>query len=154
MRSIVLCSLFAFALGAASAQAADKPAKAEKAADKAEKAADKAEKSADKAEKSADKAEKAAAKADKKAGAEVTLSGDMMCAKCELKEAPKCQNVLKVTDGGKDTLYYLAANKVSKANHEAVCSGTKPAMVKGVLSEEGKGADKKKVLTASEIKIQ
>jgi hypothetical protein len=149
MRSIVLCSLFAFALGAASAQAADKPAKAEKAADKAEKAADKAEKSADKAEKSADKAEKAAAKADKKAGAEVTLSGDMMCAKCELKEAPKCQNVLKVTEAGKETKYYLAQNEVAKSNHEHVCSAPEKATVKGVVSEEGG----KKILTASQIKF-
>ena len=102
----------------------------------------------------------APAKADSKAadvkhkGKEVSLQGDLGCAKCNFKTAKECQNVLKVTDGGKDTLYYLAANKISKENHEAVCSGTKPAMVKGVLSEEGKGADKKKVLTASEIKIQ
>ena len=127
MRSIVLCSLFAFALGAASAQAADKPAKAEK----------------------TEKAEKAAAKADKKAGAEVTLSGDMVCAKCELKEAPKCQNVLKVTDGGKETKYYLAQNEVAKSNHEHVCSAPEKATVKGVVSEEGG----KKILTASEIKF-
>ena len=92
--------------------------------------------------------------APKHKGKEVSLQGEMGCAKCNFKTTKECQNVLKVTDGGKDTLYYLAANKVSKANHEAVCSGTKPAMVKGVLSEEGKGADKKKVLTASEIKIQ
>ena len=123
MRSIVLCSLFAFALGAASAQAADKPAKAEK----AEKAAPKAE----------------------KAGAEVTLSGDMMCAKCALKEAPKCQNVLKVTDAGKETKYYLAQNDVAKSNHEHVCSAPEKATVKGVVSEEGG----KKILTASQIKF-
>ena len=109
MRSIVLCSLFAFALGAASAQAADKPA-----------------------------AEKPAkAKTEKKAGGEVTLSGDMVCAKCELKEAPKCQNVLKVTDAGKETKYYLAQNEVAKSNHEHVCSAPEKATVKGVVSEEG-----------------
>ena len=87
-------------------------------------------------------------------GKEVSLKGDLGCAKCNFKTAKECQNVLKVTDGGKDTLYYLAANSVSKENHDEVCSGTKPAMVKGVLSEEGKGADKKKVVTASEIKFQ
>ncbi|HET6149359.1 MAG TPA: DUF6370 family protein [Polyangia bacterium] len=92
--------------------------------------------------------------AHKHKGKEVSLQGDLGCAKCNFKTAKECQNVLKVTDGGKDTLYYLAANTVSKENHEAVCSGTKPAMVKGVLSEEGKGTNKKKVLTASEIKFQ
>ena len=87
-------------------------------------------------------------------GKEVSLKGDLGCAKCNFKTAKECQNVLKVSEAGKDTLYYLAANSVSKDNHSEVCSGTKPAMVKGVLSEEGKGADKKKLVTASEIKFQ
>lgn len=107
-------------------------------------------------------APKAEAKAEAKAadsaaapkGKEVTLNGDLGCGKCNFKTTKECQNVLKVSDGGKDTLYYLAANTVSKESHSEVCSGTKPAMVKGVLSEEGKGAHKKKVVTASEIKIQ
>jgi hypothetical protein len=132
MRSIVLSSLLAFAL-ATSAQAADKPAKAEK-AEKAEKAAPAAK---------AEKAEK------KPAGGEVTLAGEMMCAKCALKEAPKCQNVLKVTDAGKETKYYLAQNDVAKSNHEHVCSGPEKATVTGTVSEEGG----KKVLTASAIKF-
>ena len=86
-------------------------------------------------------------------GKEVTLSGDLGCGKCNFKTTKECQNVLKVSDGGKDVMYYLAKNDVSEKNHEAVCSGTKPAMVTGVLSEEGKGAKKKKLLTASAIKI-
>jgi hypothetical protein len=99
----------------------------------------------------AEKAEKApkAAKAEKPAGAEVTLSGDMMCGKCVLKETAKCQNVLKVTEAGKETKYYLAQNEVAKTNHKHVCSSTDKATVKGTVSEEGG----KKVLTASEIKF-
>ena len=92
--------------------------------------------------------------AQKHQGKEVSLKGDLGCAKCNFKTAKECQNVLKVSEAGKDTLYYLAANSVSKDNHSEVCSGTKPAMVKGVLSEEGKGAEKKKLVTASEIKFQ
>jgi hypothetical protein len=127
MRSIVLSTLFAFALGS-TALAADKPA--EKAAEKPA------------------KAEKAAPAAEKKpAGGEVTLSGDMMCAKCALKEGAKCQNVLKVTDAGKETKYYLVHNEVAKSNHSHVCSATEKATVKGVVSEEAG----KKVLTASKI---
>jgi hypothetical protein len=86
-------------------------------------------------------------------GEEVTLKGDLGCGKCSFKTTKACQNVLKVTEGGKDVMYYLAANAVSEQNHEAVCSGVKPATVKGTVSEEGKGAKKKKVLVASEIKI-
>lgn len=86
-------------------------------------------------------------------GSEVTLKGDLGCGKCNFKTTKECQNVLKVTDGGKPSMYYLAKNDVSEKNHEAVCSGTKPATVTGTVSEEGKGAKKKMVLTATAIKI-
>jgi hypothetical protein len=124
MRSVVASTVFAFAISlGASALAADKaekPAKAEK-----------------------------AAKGDKKGG-EVTLSGEMVCGKCTLHETTKCQNVLKVTDAGKETKYYLAQNDVAKSNHEHVCSAPEKATVKGTVSEDGG----KKVLTASEIKFE
>jgi hypothetical protein len=84
-------------------------------------------------------------------GKEVTLSGDLGCGKCNFKTTKECQNILKVSEGGKDVMYYLAKNDISEKNHEAVCSGTKPATVTGVVSDEGKGAKKKKLLTASAI---
>jgi hypothetical protein len=140
--SLVIGLAFVFTLSAG-ARAADKESAAKAAT--APKAETKAEAKAE--AKTTDSA--AAPK-----GKEVTLNGDLGCGKCNFKTTKECQNVLKVTDAGKDTLYYLAANSVSKENHSEVCSGTKPAMVKGVLSEEGKGAHKKKVVTASEIKIQ
>ena len=128
MRATFLHATFAFviALGAASAQAADKPA----------------------AEKPA-KADKAAKPDKKPAGPEVTLSGEMVCGKCTLNETKKCQNVLKVTEAGKETKYYLAQNEAAKTNHEHVCSAPAKATVKGVVSEDAG----KKVLTASEIKF-
>jgi hypothetical protein len=86
-------------------------------------------------------------------GKEVTLKGDLGCGKCNFKTTKECQNVLKVTDGSKASMYYLAKNDLSEKNHEAVCSGSKPATVTGTVSEEGKGAKKKLVLTASAIKI-
>jgi hypothetical protein len=86
-------------------------------------------------------------------GKEVTLSGDLGCGKCNFKTTKECQNVLKVSEGGKDVMYYLAKNDVSDKNHDEVCSGSKPATVTGVVSDEGKGAKKKKMLTASAIKI-
>ena len=124
MRALVSSTVFAFAIAlGASALAADKaekPAKAEK-----------------------------AAKGDKKGG-EVTLSGEMVCGKCTLHETTKCQNVLKVTDAGKETKYYLAQNDVAKTNHEHVCSAPEKATVTGVVSDEGG----KKTLTASAIKFE
>ena len=87
-------------------------------------------------------------------GKEVTLSGDLGCGKCNFKTTKECQNVLKVSEGGKDVMYYLAKNDVSDKNHDEVCSGTKPATVTGVVSDEGKGAKKKKMLTASAIQIK
>jgi hypothetical protein len=126
MRAILASTAFAFVIALGAAQAADK-------ADKADKPA---------------KAEKAA-KGKAAAGAEVTLSGEMVCAKCTLNESKKCQNVLKVTEAGKETKYYLAQNETAKANHEHVCSAPEKATVKGTVSEEAG----KKVLTASEIKF-
>jgi Family of unknown function (DUF6370) len=87
-------------------------------------------------------------------GKEVTLSGDLGCGKCNFKTTKECQNVLKVSEGGKDVMYYLAKNEVSDKNHDEVCSGSKPATVTGVVSDEGKGAKKKKVLTASAIQVK
>jgi hypothetical protein len=85
---------------------------------------------------------------------EVTLSGDLGCGKCNFKTTKECQNILKVSEGGKDVMYYLAKNDVSNKNHDEVCSGSKPATVTGVVSDEGKGAKKKKLLTASAIQIK
>jgi hypothetical protein len=99
----------------------------------------------------ADKDPAKAAKAEKKPAAEeVTLNGEMVCAKCVLHETKQCQNVLKVAEGGSETKYYLAQNKTAKDNHEQVCSGAAKATVTGKVSEKAG----KKVLTASSIKYQ
>jgi hypothetical protein len=82
------------------------------------------------------------------AAKEVTLKGTFECAKCELHETDKCQNVLKVTENGKDTLYYLNQNKVSKAAHSMICGKPKEGVsVTGVVSEK----DGKKVIEASKV---
>jgi hypothetical protein len=105
-------------------------------------------------DKAAAKPAAAAAKEDKAArkpaAGEVTLSGEMVCGKCVLHETKKCQNVLKVTEAGSETKYYLADNKVAKDNHEQVCSGTAKATVTGKVKEK----DGKKLLTASTIKYE
>lgn len=85
-----------------------------------------------------------------KAAKEVTLKGTMVCAKCTLHEGEKCQNVLKVKAGGKETAYYLAENAIAEENHDKVCSEPAKATVKGTVGE----AEGKKTLTASSIKYQ
>jgi hypothetical protein len=126
MRSVLLATAFAFvvALGSATARGEDKAPAA-----------------------GAAKAEKTEKKA---AAGEVTLNGEMVCAKCVLHEAKKCQNVLKVTESGAETKYYLADNKTAKDNHEQVCGGAAKATVTGKVKEKAG----KKVLTASSIKYE
>ena len=55
------------------------------------------------------------------ASTETTLTGTMVCAKCKLHEADKCQNVLQVEKDGKTVNYYLTQNKVSKDFHPNIC---------------------------------
>ena len=80
---------------------------------------------------------------------EVTLKGELVCAKCSLNkaDAKECQDVLLVKDAkGKTTEYYIAKNKVSQESGEA-CTQTIPATVIGSVSEK----DGKTWLTASKI---
>jgi hypothetical protein len=81
------------------------------------------------------------------ASAQVTLQGDLTCAKCGLHEASSCQSVLVVKEGGKDIKYYLAKNAVAAAEHEKVCGGSVSATVTGTVSDE----DGRKVLTATTV---
>lgn len=80
---------------------------------------------------------------------EVTLSGKATCAKCDLKTADKCQNVLQVTKDGKTTTYELMGDK-SKAFHKEVCSESKEATVTGTVSEK----DGKKTITVAKIEAK
>lgn len=79
--------------------------------------------------------------------AEVTLKGSLACAKCTLKKADKCQDVLTVTDDkGAATEYWIAKNEaIEKAGHQ--CSKTVDATVTGEVTEK----DGKKWIAASNI---
>ena len=76
---------------------------------------------------------------------EVTLSGQ--CAKCSLGITKSCQNALVVKQDGKETVYLLAENDVSKKFHDELCSDTKALKVTGIVSEK----DGQKIITASKI---
>ena len=80
---------------------------------------------------------------------ELTLKGEMVCAKCYLNkpDASECQDVLLVKDAkGATTEYYITKNKVSQESGEA-CTQMIPAVVVGTVSEK----DGRKWLTASKI---
>ncbi|MFA6544556.1 MAG: DUF6370 family protein [Limisphaerales bacterium] len=68
-------------------------------------------------------------------GKSITLSGKGCCAKCCLKEAGECQNVLTVEKDGKKTKYYLAQNEVSKGFHSEICKTVKDITVTGTCKK-------------------
>jgi hypothetical protein len=87
-------------------------------------------------------------KSDKVGAAEVTLKGDLTCARCGLHEGTVCQNVLRVKEAaGAEAKYYLAKNAVAEENHGKICGGSAPATVTGRVSSEGG----KKIITPSSV---
>lgn len=81
-----------------------------------------------------------------------TITGDAVCAKCALKEQPKCQNVVITTDAGKKTNYYLTGAESKKA-HQAlgICAASKDAPIKVKATGDVKEEDGKQVMTVSKI---
>ena len=79
---------------------------------------------------------------------EVTLKGDMVCARCYLNkpDAKECQDVLLVQEKGATVEYYVTKNKVSQDSGEA-CTEKVPATIVGTVSEQ----DGRKWITASKI---
>ncbi|MBT4987109.1 MAG: hypothetical protein HOM87_04815, partial [Proteobacteria bacterium] len=47
----------------------------------------------------------------------VTLNGVGLCAKCALGQTETCQNAIKLDEDGKEVVYLLTVNDVSKAFH-------------------------------------
>ena len=82
---------------------------------------------------------------------EVTIKGEAQCAKCSLKKADKCANVIVEKHDGKDVVYYIAKNEAGDKGlpHKEVCQTTKKVEAKGTVTEH----DGKKELTVSSIKI-
>jgi hypothetical protein len=77
-----------------------------------------------------------------------TLKGTMTCAKCDLKTADKCQNVLQVKDGDATVTYYVTDNDVTKGTHKKVCTAAvENVTITGTVSEK----DGKKWITATKI---
>lgn len=86
------------------------------------------------------------------AAEEKTVTGDAVCAKCALKETPKCQNVVMVKEGDKTVNYYLEGPESQKA-HQAlgICGASKDAPIKVKVTGAVEEKDGKKVMTVSKI---
>jgi hypothetical protein len=80
---------------------------------------------------------------------EVTVTGEGKCAKCLLKEADACQNVIQVSENGKTVNYYLAKNDVSENFHKNLCKKAEKVTATGTVKE----VDGKKELTAKTIEV-
>jgi hypothetical protein len=80
---------------------------------------------------------------------QVTLSGNLACAMCILKQpgVKTCTNVLVVKEKGKDVTYALADNSVTQAFTMAACEKVLPVKATGTVAEAGG----KKTLTATKI---
>jgi hypothetical protein len=81
-----------------------------------------------------------------------TITGDAVCAKCALKEQPKCQNVVMVDETGKKINYYLEG-PASKKAHQAlgICTASKDAPVKVKATGDVTEKDGKKVMQVTNI---
>ena len=80
---------------------------------------------------------------------EVTLKGDITCAKCDLKMTDKCATVIKVKEGGKDVVYYFDPT-ADKKYHSKICTESKEGTVIGKVSEK----DGKKIITVSKLEYK
>jgi hypothetical protein len=79
---------------------------------------------------------------------EVTLKGTITCAKCDLDLQKTCHTVIKVSEDGKDVVYYLD-EKSGKKNHTKICKTPMKGSVTGKVSEK----DGKKIVTASKVEF-
>ena len=87
-----------------------------------------------------------AARADDKK--EVTLKGTITCAKCDLGLEKKCATVIKVSENGKDVIYYFD-DAGHKKHHGPICQTPKEGSVTGTTSEK----DGKKIITATKVEF-
>src|SRR4051794_29656021 len=82
---------------------------------------------------------------------EVTLKGNILCAKCALNMAEKCTTAIQVKDGDKKVTYLFEDKGSSETYHEEVCGGEgKEGTVTGVVSDK----DGKKWIKPSKVEYK
>lgn len=65
-----------------------------------------------------------------------TFTGKGECGKCALKKTDSCQMALTVKEDGKNKIYLLANNDVTKAFHKNICTSDKQVKVQGTVEEK------------------
>jgi hypothetical protein len=69
---------------------------------------------------------------------EVKITGEALCAKCELQETTSCQMAIKVRNAsGKEEIIMVDNNKVSKDFHDEICQKNAKVVAAGVITEKG-----------------
>ena len=69
-------------------------------------------------------------------GKQVTLKGDLLCAKCALGQATECTTAIQVKEGDKTVTYLLDDKGSAEEHHEPICGGgKKEGTVTGTVSE-------------------
>jgi hypothetical protein len=79
-----------------------------------------------------------------------TITGEAMCAKCELNLQDKCQTVIQAKEGDKVVNYYLASNEIAKTFHSKICHGSAQVTATGTVAT----VDGKLMLTVSTIDLK
>jgi len=82
---------------------------------------------------------------------EVTLKGNITCAKCDLKidGQKKCATVIVVKEKDNDVVYWFDT-KGDKENHKEICKAGKKGVVVGTVEEK----DKKKIITVKKVTFE
>ncbi len=65
------------------------------------------------------------------------ITGEAVCAKCDLKEASACQMAIKITDAsGKSETILADNNKVAKDFHSEICKKSEKVNAEGTITEK------------------
>ncbi len=85
-----------------------------------------------------------------KLGKEITLKGEINCSKCTLNETPDCGHAIKVSENGKQVVYFFKDKGKGEPYHDTVCNGPAKGLVKGIVSEK----DGKKFITPTKGSVK
>jgi hypothetical protein len=76
-----------------------------------------------------------------------TVEGEATCAKCQLKQAEKCQFAMTVEKDGKKETIFAEQNDVAKKFHDNICKDTVKVKAEGKIAEK----DGKKYITLTKV---
>jgi hypothetical protein len=78
------------------------------------------------------------------------ISGDAVCAKCDLATASACQMAIKVKGAdGKEEVILADNNDVAKAFHKNICKATAKVNAEGAITEK----DGKKTIALTKVEV-